>query len=53
MNTNSLLKPETHRRLLDEYAGSQELARAEVQLAAQRWKQPRMNCNGFPASATK
>ncbi|WP_405120186.1 DNA repair protein RecN [Pseudomonas leptonychotis] len=34
----SLLKPETHRRLLDEYAGSQELAR-QVQLAAQRWKQ--------------
>lgn len=36
----SLLKPETHRRLLDEYAGSQELAR-QVQLAAQRWKQTR------------
>ncbi|UTW09300.1 DNA repair protein RecN [Pseudomonas benzenivorans] len=34
----SLLKTETHRRLLDEYAGSQELAR-QVQLAAQRWKQ--------------
>ncbi|WP_339081704.1 DNA repair protein RecN [Pseudomonas sp. TMP9] len=34
----SLLKPETHRRLLDEYAGSQELAR-QVLLAAQRWKQ--------------
>ena len=34
----SLLKPDTHRRLLDEYAGSQELAR-HVQLAAQRWKQ--------------
>ncbi|MDO9620102.1 MAG: DNA repair protein RecN [Pseudomonas sp.] len=34
----SLLKPDTHRRLLDEYAGSQELAR-QVQLAAQRWKQ--------------
>jgi DNA repair protein RecN (Recombination protein N) len=34
----SLLKPETHRRLLDEFAGSQELAR-QVQLAAQRWKQ--------------
>ncbi|HBX56346.1 MAG TPA: DNA repair protein RecN, partial [Pseudomonas sp.] len=34
----SLLKAETHRRLLDEYAGSQELAR-QVQLAAQRWKQ--------------
>ena len=36
----SLLKAETHRRLLDEYAGSQELAR-QVQLAAQRWKQTR------------
>ncbi len=36
----SLLKPETHRRLLDEFAGSQELAR-QVQLAAQRWKQTR------------
>jgi DNA repair protein RecN (Recombination protein N) len=36
----SLLKPDTHRRLLDEYAGSQELAR-HVQLAAQRWRQTR------------
>lgn len=36
----SLLKTETHRRLLDEYAGSQELAR-QVQWAAQRWKQTR------------
>ncbi|MFP6850133.1 MAG: DNA repair protein RecN [Pseudomonas sp.] len=36
----SLLKADTHRRLLDEYAGSQELAR-QVQLAAQRWKQTR------------
>ncbi len=36
----SLLKPDTHRRLLDEYAGSQELAR-QVQLAAQRWRQTR------------
>ena len=34
----SLLKPETHRRLLDEYAGATELAR-QVQLAAQRWRQ--------------
>ncbi|GIZ12294.1 DNA repair protein RecN [Pseudomonas sp. NCCP-436] len=33
----SLLKTDTHRRLLDEYAGNQELAR-QVQLAAQRWK---------------
>jgi len=36
----SLLKTETHRRLLDEYAGGAELAR-QVQLAAQRWKQTR------------
>ena len=36
----SLLKTETHRRLLDEYAGAAELAR-QVQLAAQRWKQTR------------
>jgi DNA repair protein RecN (Recombination protein N) len=36
----SLLKPDTHRRLLDEFAGSQELAR-QVQLAAQRWRQTR------------
>ncbi|MDF3935076.1 DNA repair protein RecN [Pseudomonas citronellolis] len=36
----SLLKADTHRRLLDEYAASQELAR-QVQLAAQRWKQTR------------
>lgn len=36
----SLLKPDTHRRLLDEYAGCQELAR-QVHLAAQRWKQTR------------
>lgn len=36
----SLLKPDTHRRLLDEYAGGSELAR-QVQLAAQRWRQTR------------
>ncbi|WP_339490312.1 DNA repair protein RecN [Pseudomonas sp. EL_65y_Pfl2_R95] len=36
----SLLKAETHRRLLDEFAGSQDLAR-QVSLAAQRWKQTR------------
>lgn len=34
----SLLKTETHRRLLDEYAGVSELAR-QVQMAAQRWRQ--------------
>ena len=36
----SLLKTETHRRLLDEYAGATDLAR-QVQLAAQRWRQTR------------
>ncbi|MFK3725760.1 DNA repair protein RecN [Pseudomonas monteilii] len=36
----SLLKTDTHRRLLDEYAGASELAR-QVQLAAQRWRQTR------------
>ncbi|UCJ16806.1 DNA repair protein RecN [Pseudomonas sp. MM211] len=36
----SLLKADTHRRLLDEYANAQELAR-QVHLAAQRWKQTR------------
>ncbi|WP_448131516.1 DNA repair protein RecN [Stutzerimonas chloritidismutans] len=36
----SLLKTDTHRRLLDEYSGNQELAR-QVQLAAQRWRQTR------------
>ena len=34
----SLLKTDTHRRLLDEYAGCADLAR-QVQLAAQRWRQ--------------
>lgn len=36
----SLLKPDTHRRLLDEYAGAGDLAR-QVQLASQRWRQTR------------
>ena len=36
----SLLKTDTHRRLLDEFAGASELAR-QVQLAAQRWRQTR------------
>ncbi|MCU9947875.1 DNA repair protein RecN [Pseudomonas sp. PDM13] len=36
----SLLKLDTHRRLLDEFASASELAR-QVQLAAQRWKQTR------------
>lgn len=34
----SLLKTDTHRRLLDEFAGTDELAR-QVQLVAQRWRQ--------------
>ena len=34
----SLLKTDTHRRLLDEFAGASELAR-QVHLAAQRWRQ--------------
>jgi DNA repair protein RecN (Recombination protein N) len=36
----SLLKTDTHRRLLDEYAGATDLAR-QVQMAAQRWRQTR------------
>lgn len=36
----SLLKPDTHRRLLDAYAGAGELAR-QVQQSAQRWRQLR------------
>ena len=36
----SLLKTDTHRRLLDEYAGATDLAR-QVQLASQRWRQTR------------
>ena len=36
----SLLKPDTHRRLLDACAGTSDLAR-QVQLAAQRWRQTR------------
>jgi DNA repair protein RecN (Recombination protein N) len=36
----SLLKTDTHRRLLAEYAGAGDLAR-QVQLAAQQWRQTR------------
>lgn len=36
----SLLKTDTHRRLLDEFAGASDLAR-QVHLAAQRWRQTR------------
>lgn len=37
---HSLLNPQNHSRLLDEFAGGADLAR-QVQLAAQRWKQTR------------
>jgi len=37
----SLLKTDTHRRLLDEYAGAVDLAR-QVHLAAKRWNQTRL-----------
>ena len=36
----SLLKADTHRRLLDEFAGATDLSR-QVQLAAQKWRQTR------------
>ena len=46
----SLLKTDTHRRLLDEYSGSQELAR-QVQLAAQRWRQTRQTLERLSSSS--
>ncbi|MBO3276712.1 DNA repair protein RecN [Pseudomonas schmalbachii] len=46
----SLLKSDTHRRLLDEYAGSHDLAR-QVQLAAQRWKQTRAELDRLSRSS--
>lgn len=46
----SLLKLETHRRLLDEFAGCTELAR-QVQLAAQRWRQTRQTLERLGASS--
>lgn len=46
----SLLKPETHRRLLDEYSGSQPLA-TQVQLAAQRWRQTRQTLDRLSDSS--
>lgn len=48
----SLLKPETHRRLLDEYAGSQDLAR-QVQLAAQRWRQTRQTLERLSSASAE
>ncbi|MGY8822129.1 MAG: DNA repair protein RecN [Pseudomonadales bacterium] len=46
----SLLKLDTHRRLLDEYSGSQDLAR-QVQLAAQRWRQTRQSLERLSSSS--
>lgn len=48
----SLLKPDTHRRLLDEYAGASDLAR-QVQLAAQRWKQTRSELERLSSSGNE
>lgn len=48
----SLLKADTHRRLLDEFAGSQDLAR-QVQLAAQRWKQTRQELDRLSRSGNE
>lgn len=45
----SLLKTDTHRRLLDAYAGAGELAR-QVQLAAQRWRQTRQELERISSS---
>ena len=45
----SLLKTDTHRRLLDAYAGAGELAR-QVLLAAQRWRQTRQELERVSSS---
>ncbi len=45
----SLLKGDTHRRLLDEFVGASELAR-QVQLAAQRWRQTRQELERISSS---
>ena len=45
----SLLKTDTHRRLVDEYAGAGDLAR-QVQLAAQRWRQTRQELERLSSS---
>jgi len=45
----SLLKTDTHRRLLDEFSGNQDLAR-QVQLAAQRWRQTRQTLERLSSS---
>ncbi|WP_040259345.1 DNA repair protein RecN [Pseudomonas massiliensis] len=46
----SLLKPDTHRRLLDEYAGAVDLAR-QVSLAAQRWRQTRQEIHRLSSTS--
>lgn len=46
----SLLKTDTHRRLLDEYAGTTELTRA-VHSIAQRWRTTQHNLEQLSASA--
>ncbi|WP_263264468.1 DNA repair protein RecN [Pseudomonas sp. RIT-PI-S] len=46
----SLLKPDTHRRLLDEFAGASDLAR-QVGLAAQRWRQTRQEINRLSSTS--
>lgn len=46
----SLLKPDTHRRLLDEFAGATDLAR-QVNLAAQRWRQTRQEIHRLSSTS--
>ena len=48
----SLLKTDTHRRLLDEFAGASELAR-QVQLAAQRWRQTSQQLQRLSSSSNE
>nr|WP_019366094.1 DNA repair protein RecN [Pseudomonas luteola] len=45
----SLLKTDTHRRLLDEFAEAKELAR-QVQLASQRWRQTKQTLERLSSS---
>lgn len=46
----SLLKPDTHRRLLDEFAGAADLAR-QVTMAAQRWRQTRQEIHRLSSTS--
>jgi DNA repair protein RecN (Recombination protein N) len=46
----SLLKPDTHRRLLDEFAGAADLAR-QVSMAAQRWRQTRQEIHRLSSTS--